>query len=46
MTLHMLFFTITIKMKKMTAEECLQEERIRKLRDEHLDKAMKHRPFF
>ncbi|MFJ7748027.1 YrzI family small protein [Peribacillus sp. NPDC097295] len=46
MTLHMLFFTITIKMKKMTAKECLQEERIRKLRDEHLDKAMKHRPFF
>ncbi|MGE7601134.1 YrzI family small protein [Peribacillus sp. NPDC097675] len=46
MTLHMLFFTITIKMKKMTAEECLQEERIRKLRDAHLDKAMRHRPFF
>ncbi|MGE7661450.1 YrzI family small protein [Peribacillus sp. NPDC097197] len=46
MTLNMLFFTITIKMRKMTAEECLQEERIRKLREQHLDKAMRHRPFF
>ncbi|MFE0503423.1 YrzI family small protein [Peribacillus butanolivorans] len=46
MTLNMLFFTITIKMKKMTAEECLQQERIHKLREEHLNKAMKHRPFF
>ncbi|MEY9868418.1 uncharacterized protein (TIGR02413 family) [Peribacillus sp. B2I2] len=46
MTLNMLFFTITIKMKKMTAEECLQQERIHKIREEHLDKAMKHRPFF
>ncbi|AXN37606.1 YrzI family small protein [Peribacillus butanolivorans] len=46
MTLNMLFFTITIKMKKMTAEECLQQERIHKLREEHLNNAMKHRPFF
>ncbi|MBK5442641.1 MULTISPECIES: YrzI family small protein [unclassified Peribacillus] len=46
MTLNMLFFTITIKMKKMTAEECLQQERINKLREEHLNNAMKHRPFF
>ncbi|MBR8645242.1 YrzI family small protein [[Brevibacterium] frigoritolerans] len=45
MTLNMLFFTITIKMKKMTAEECLQQERIHKIREEHLDKALKHRPF-
>ncbi|WP_285765424.1 YrzI family small protein [Peribacillus sp. SI8-4] len=46
MTLNMLFFTITIKMKKMTAEECMQQDRINKIREEHLDKAMKHRPFF
>lgn len=46
MTLNMLFFTITFKKKKMTTEEYLQQERIRKLREEHLDKAMRHRPFF
>lgn len=45
MTLNMLFFTITIKMRKTTAEEHLHHERIRKLRDEHLDKVIRYRPF-
>ncbi|RFU65792.1 YrzI family small protein [Peribacillus glennii] len=45
MTLNMLFFTITIKKRTMTAEEYLHQEKIQKLRDEYIDKSMKYRYF-
>jgi uncharacterized protein (TIGR02413 family) len=45
MTLNMLFFTITIKKQKMTTEEYLHQERIKKIRDEQLDKAIMYRNF-
>ncbi|WP_409301820.1 YrzI family small protein [Peribacillus sp. SCS-155] len=43
MTLNLLFFTITIKNKTMTAHEAIQEEKINKLRNEYLNKAIMHR---
>ncbi|WP_110926960.1 YrzI family small protein [Bacillus massiliglaciei] len=46
MTLNILFLTITIKKKRLTAEECLHQEEIQRLRDEHLDKAIQNHRFF
>ncbi|WP_409301819.1 YrzI family small protein [Peribacillus sp. SCS-155] len=43
MTLNMLFFTITFKRNKETAEEYLHRERIEKLRDEYMNKAIMYR---
>ncbi|MDQ0218220.1 YrzI family small protein [Peribacillus cavernae] len=45
MTLNMLFFTITIKKRKMTAEEYLHQQNIKKLRDEIIDKTLFYRNF-
>jgi uncharacterized protein (TIGR02413 family) len=46
MTLNMLFFTITSKKTKMSIEDCLNEERINKLRNEYIEKAIMHRNLF
>ncbi|RFU71642.1 YrzI family small protein [Peribacillus saganii] len=45
MTLNMLFFTITIKFKKMTAEDYLHQQQIKKLRDEYIDRAIQYRSY-
>ncbi|CAH0346582.1 YrzI family small protein [Bacillus sp. CECT 9360] len=45
MTLNMLFFTITIKKRNVTAEEYLHQESIKKLRDEYIDKTIYYRNF-
>ncbi|PLT34619.1 YrzI family small protein [Bacillus sp. V5-8f] len=45
MTLNLLFFTITFKKLKMTAEECIHQETIQKLHDEYIDRRLEHRNF-
>ncbi|RFU65793.1 YrzI family small protein [Peribacillus glennii] len=45
MTLNLLFFTITFKRLKMTAEDCDHQETIRRLHDEHVDRGLEHRNF-
>ncbi|PLT34620.1 YrzI family small protein [Bacillus sp. V5-8f] len=45
MTFNMLFFTITIKKRTVTAEEYLHQERMEKIRDEYIDKSMMYRNF-
>lgn len=45
MTLNILFFTITIKARKKTTKEYLEEERVRKLYESHTDRIFMHRGF-
>ncbi|WP_153123210.1 YrzI family small protein [Peribacillus tepidiphilus] len=43
MTLNLLFFTITIKPKKMTVEEALHQEFINKIHEENVNKVLEYR---
>ncbi|MDQ0218219.1 YrzI family small protein [Peribacillus cavernae] len=45
MTLNMLFFIITIKKQKMTAEEYLHQETVKKIHGENRDKTIMYRNF-
>lgn len=46
MTLHILFFTITIKKRELSVEEVLHSEMVRKIQEEHRDRRFSmYRPF-
>ncbi|PLT30916.1 YrzI family small protein [Peribacillus deserti] len=40
MTIHMLFFTISIKKKSLTREEAFHQESIREWHDKKIDRVM------
>lgn len=50
MTIHLLFFTITLKVSKMTAEEkskeAIQYESFKKIREENIVRAIQHGYFW
>ncbi|WP_081707563.1 YrzI family small protein [Bacillus massiliigorillae] len=45
MTINLIFFTVTFKRKKITAEEALHQERIKKIFEENATKISKFGPF-
>ncbi|QCJ42460.1 YrzI family small protein [Bacillus sp. S3] len=45
MTINILFFTITIKKRKISLEEAVQEEMVEKLYDNNKDKQISIRRF-
>lgn len=45
MTFNMLFFTITFKKRTKTLEEYMNEERVDRLREKHIDAVYMHRKF-
>ena len=45
MTLNLLFFTVTLKWRKQTKEEFLQQKTAERLREENLLKVMNNRDF-
>jgi len=42
MVVNLLFFTVTLTMNKMTAEEALQQERFEKIREENIVKCIRY----
>lgn len=45
MTINILFFTISIKKRKISLEEAVEEERVEKLYDKHKEQRMSFHRF-
>lgn len=45
MTINLLFFTVTFKLKKMTKEEALHQQRVKKIFEENAAKISQYGPF-
>jgi len=45
MTFNMLFFTITLKKRTKTLEQYMNEVRVDRLREKHIDAVYMHRKF-
>lgn len=45
MTINLLFFTVTLKLNKMTAEEAIQQEKIKQIYEENAAKMYQYRNF-
>lgn len=45
MTFNLIFFTVTFAFNKVTKEEALHQQRIKKIFEENADKVNRFRPF-
>ncbi|WP_019242680.1 MULTISPECIES: YrzI family small protein [Bacillus] len=45
MTINLLFFTVTLKLNKMTKEEAVHQEKVKKIYEENASKICQYRHF-